>query len=449
MSRVEGLASPESLDHAATFGMTSVRTERVEAIGALERIKDDVLEYLTSERLAVLAVVDAQTGRRSPTSTAAERDAGTGRGTAKEGVRVRGEMRGRTVADIDVLADRIIRNVAFTLAALLVLAALLAIVVRKAVPPRGQWCTLPPRHPGSVDDELASYEKSHEENGSTNRTTMDCSDWLVRGVCHPARGPTCRVVSWRVASAGRRVQPSDRVDRHGWGGGGCRAGSRRRRPLRWVGGAWVRKMAWLGVVPLTAALNVAYLSAIPALFLIEADSAAEQSWTEHCFVRGAELRLIRTPATQASPGPRAWWAALPPDGRDTLLRVPDCSLTDAVIPEAGPSPEGYLDFFTRFEFASPEGAAIIEQTGPAHVGADLADAGGIHVPRFSRWQPQVIAIESPPVLSRRGDAVPHGETVVGSGPRGFTACTCAKRRRSQRRPRSRSIWPPWGRPRMC
>src|SRR5437762_5173883 len=34
--------------------------------------------------------------------------------------------------------------------------------------------------------------------------------------------------------------------------------------LYWsLGGGWVRKMAWLGVVPLTAALNVAYMSAIP------------------------------------------------------------------------------------------------------------------------------------------------------------------------------------------
>ena len=71
--------------------------------------------------------------------------------------------------------------------------------------------------------------------------------------------------------------------------------------LYWsFGGGWVRKLAWLGVIPLTAALNVAYLSAIPAFFLIEADRAAESDpWTEHCFVRGAELRPIRTAVTQS------------------------------------------------------------------------------------------------------------------------------------------------------
>src|SRR5688572_23876534 len=39
--------------------------------------------------------------------------------------------------------------------------------------------------------------------------------------------------------------------------------------LYWsLGGGWVRKIAWLGVIPLTAALNVAYMSTIPAFFLI-------------------------------------------------------------------------------------------------------------------------------------------------------------------------------------
>lgn len=187
--------------------------------------------------------------------------------------------------------------------------------------------------------------------------------------------------------------------------------------LYWsLGGGWVRKIAWLGIIPLTAALNVAYLSAIPSLFLIEADTAAEMNpWTEHCFVRGAELRPVRKPVTQALRGPRAWWVALPPDGRDTLLRVPDCSLTDAAIPKAGQSPEGYFDFFTSFQFASPDGAAIIEQMDrrtSVRTWSMLAD------PRAA-LQPLAASsgrFQSPPVLSHRGDAVAYLETVVGSGP---------------------------------
>jgi hypothetical protein len=187
--------------------------------------------------------------------------------------------------------------------------------------------------------------------------------------------------------------------------------------LYWsLGGGWARKIALLGVIPLAAALNVAYLSAIPAVFLIEADTAAElNAWTEHCFVRGAELRHIQTSVTQASPAPRAWWAALPPDGRGTLLRVPDCSLTDAVLPKAGESPEGYLDFFTEFQFTSPEGAAIIEQRDrrtSVRTWLMLVNPG-------APLQPLAVSsdrYQSSPVLSRRGDAVAYLETVVGSGP---------------------------------
>src|SRR5690349_21096096 len=70
--------------------------------------------------------------------------------------------------------------------------------------------------------------------------------------------------------------------------------------LYWsLGGGWARKIIWLGIVPLGIALNVAYLSAIPAFFLIEADTAPEMnSWAEHCFVRAVGLRAIRAAAVQ-------------------------------------------------------------------------------------------------------------------------------------------------------
>ena len=187
--------------------------------------------------------------------------------------------------------------------------------------------------------------------------------------------------------------------------------------LYWsLGGGWVRKIAWLGVVPLTMALNVAYMSAIPSFFLIEADTAVERNpWTEHCFVPRAELRPIRTPVRHTSPGSRAWWAALPPDGRDTLLRVPDCSLTDAVMPKPGKSPEGYLDFFTGLQFASPEGAAIVEQMDrrtSRRTWFLLVEPGGPLQPLAASSD----RYQSSPVLSRLGDAVAYLETVVGSGP---------------------------------
>jgi len=112
--------------------------------------------------------------------------------------------------------------------------------------------------------------------------------------------------------------------------------------LYWsLGGSWARKIIWLGIVPLAVALNVMYLSAIPAFFLIEADTAREMNtWAEHCFVRGVGLRAIRSAAVQTREGARTWWTARSPDGRDALLRVPECLTTDAVLPTAGRVPRG-------------------------------------------------------------------------------------------------------------
>ena len=278
---------------------------------------------------------------------------------------------------------------------------------------------------------------------------MDCGDRIVRGLCHPARGPSCGVVSRRVALQGFGSNPQ-----FAWMATNVAVAVAAQVlvgvVLYWsLGGGWVRKIAWLGVIPLTAALNVGYLSAIPALFLIEADTAAERNpWTEHCFVRGAELRPIRTPVTQASPGPRAWWVALPPDGHDALLRVPDCTLTDAVIPKAGRSPEGYLDFFTSLQFASPDGAAIIEQTD-RRTTLRTWSCWSIQALPFSLWPPRAIGIRARRCCrteaTRWRISRPSWDPVL----RCFIACRYAKRPRSQRRQRSRWTWLHWDRPRMC
>src|SRR5215510_10317876 len=172
--------------------------------------------------------------------------------------------------------------------------------------------------------------------------------------------------------------------------------------LYWsLGGSWVRKIIWLGIIPLTMALNVAYLSAIPAFFLIEADTASEMNtWAEHCFVRGVELRPARSSAIRTPQGARAWWAAHSPDGRDTLLRVPECVTTDAVLPTPGKSPEGYLDFFTSLQSASPDGAVVVEQMdrrSTQRTWSTLTDPA-------APLQPLAVSSEvlkSPPIISRK------------------------------------------------
>jgi hypothetical protein len=181
-------------------------------------------------------------------------------------------------------------------------------------------------------------------------------------------------------------------------------------------GSWARKIIWLGIIPLTMALNVAYLSAIPAFFLIEADTAPEMNtWAEHCFVRAVELRPIPSSAVQTGRGVRRWWAARPPDGRDTLLRVPDCVTTDAVLPAPGKSPEGYLDFFTSLQFASPDGVAVVEQRDrrtSQRTWWTLTDP----VAALQRLAASSETFQNPPIISRHGDAVAYVTTIPGSGP---------------------------------
>jgi len=187
--------------------------------------------------------------------------------------------------------------------------------------------------------------------------------------------------------------------------------------LYWsLGGSWARKVIWLGIIPLTMALNAAYLLAIPTFFLIEADTASEMNtWAEHCFVRAVGLRPVGSAAAKTGHSVRAWWSSRSPDGRDTLLRVPECVTTDAVLPTPGKSPQGHLDFSMTIQFASPDGAAIVEQmdrrssqrtwwslTHPAAPMQRLAESSE--------------TLPNGPILSQRGDAVAYVTNIPDSGP---------------------------------
>jgi hypothetical protein len=186
--------------------------------------------------------------------------------------------------------------------------------------------------------------------------------------------------------------------------------------LYWsLSASWTRKIAWLGSIPLAMALNIAYLGIIPAFFLIEADTASEiNTWTEHCFVQSVVLRPVRS-TVQTAHGVRTWWAARAPDGRDTLLRVPECETTDAVLPAPGKSPEGYPDFSLGLLFASPDGAAIVQQmdgrTSRRTWWTLAHPAASLH-----RLTEASETFESAPILSRSGNAVAYVTTIPESGP---------------------------------
>ena len=185
--------------------------------------------------------------------------------------------------------------------------------------------------------------------------------------------------------------------------------------LRWsLEGPSVRKLTWLLAFPLAMGLNVAYLAAIPAYFLIEPDTAGEtNALDEHCFVRGVSLMSIRTGVNQPVDGATAWWTQKP-DSRYALLRLPDCSVTDAVLPTPTLQPGGHVDFLIGLQFASPDGPAIVErtETGPGlRTWFGLFEPGGPLEPLVPPGE-----VEGPPIVSRSGDAVAWMQRVAGSGP---------------------------------
>ena len=149
MGRVDALTSPDSLDQATTFGMTSFRTERIAMLDAFDTMKANVLAYLTSERESVAAMVGVQTSaaladidrQRSMTMEQIE--------ALRAKVFVDADGLGtQTVADLDELVSRIILKAALALGVLMALAALLAVVVRRTVAPRSttNWPTLTHHH---------------------------------------------------------------------------------------------------------------------------------------------------------------------------------------------------------------------------------------------------------------------------------------------------------------
>ena len=136
INRVEALTSTESIDNATAYGLSSVRTELVESIGAFDRMKADVLAYLTGERQTLSAILDVQT-RAVLADIDRQRDLTMGQADdlRKKAFVAADRMRSQTVEDIDGLATRIILKVALTFAALLMLATLLAVFVRRTADP--------------------------------------------------------------------------------------------------------------------------------------------------------------------------------------------------------------------------------------------------------------------------------------------------------------------------
>jgi hypothetical protein len=185
--------------------------------------------------------------------------------------------------------------------------------------------------------------------------------------------------------------------------------------LAWsLRGSRRRLLVWIPAIPVfVAAMNVAYLVAIPSHFLIEPDTRPElRAWKEQCNIPQTSLMPVRTTANLPSLAVREWWLQRP-DGRYSLLSLPDCRVTDAPLPVPVVQAGGRADFTLGFQFSSVRGAVILERLVPSTSQRSwwlLADASS--APEAIEQVPADVA----PILSDEADAVAWLEQVPGSRP---------------------------------
>jgi hypothetical protein len=87
------------------------------------------------------------------------------------------------------------------------------------------------------------------------------------------------------------------------------------------------------LIPGAMALNAAYMYAIPAYFLIEADTAPEIStWKEECAVEGFSLDPVRQGVSRGLERRGQLWVRHADGTRYGIMRVPGCTVEPVAIP---------------------------------------------------------------------------------------------------------------------
>jgi hypothetical protein len=131
---------------------------------------------------------------------------------------------------------------------------------------------------------------------------------------------------------------------------------------------WRRRSA-LSVVVLLLAGAAALIEAqslffarIPALFLIETETAPEKSgaWPEACRIADAEVMNVRVPGRMPEGG---WSEAWLGDSRAgwSILRMPGCQRIAAKLPQPTVRPGGGVDFMIGMTQVTPGGLALVQR----------------------------------------------------------------------------------------
>lgn len=128
--RVDGLTSPESIDGATNFAVSTLRAERAQTMNEIEKMRLDVLAYARDERLVVMTAMDdavkVALGDLDRHRTLLQMQIDELRRQTLGDVE---HMRRETFVDLDGLTNRIILKVGLMVAVMLALAALFASIV--------------------------------------------------------------------------------------------------------------------------------------------------------------------------------------------------------------------------------------------------------------------------------------------------------------------------------
>jgi hypothetical protein len=105
-----------------------------------------------------------------------------------------------------------------------------------------------------------------------------------------------------------------------------------------------------------------FIARIPAMFMIEQETAKENAgaWPEVCRVTDGQLMIVRTPRRLPKDGWNEAWLQ-DSQARYSVLRMPDCQLTPAPLPQPAVRPGGAVDFMIGVAQVVPGGLALVQR----------------------------------------------------------------------------------------
>jgi len=159
-------------------------------------------------------------------------------------------------------------------------------------------------------------------------------------------------------------------------------------------------------------VEVAYLVAIPSMFLIERDTMNESgNWPVVCSASNASLISVPMPQMRSRQN-TSQFPVQSSDGRYHLMRFSDCTLQPLALPQPTLQQGGRVDFTVGINYFVADVGLLFHKQPVSSTKMEWAV--------LKNGAPTPTAIEIPstmPVLSEDGDSIGWVELTQGSGPR--------------------------------